>query len=247
MSLDEILKGSGLDRYDRTARLYPAFLCMLPIIATTIIWFPPVWTMLGGLSSIVIASGVVFLLAQVVRYQGRQVEKQLGERVGKAKTARLLSHLNSDLGKDSRARYHAFLRKKGLHIPTREQEEVDPTSARDAYRSAVDWLVKYTRPDASKSGLLSENIAYGFRRNMLGIKKASITFLLIAIGVNAYMIFHSLDQERKTAAEIVELASVTAFAVWLIVITPDFVEDASSAYATRFLEQCESRTAGKPT
>ena len=243
MDSNQFLTNSGLDRYDRNARLYPAFLCALPLFATVIIWFPPVWTLLGGLTSLVLGSGAIYALGQLVRYQGRRVEKAMGDRVGRAKTAALLSHFNNDLPRDSRLRYHKFMRQSGLKIPTEEQEKADPRAAMEAYRSAVDWLLVHVRPNAKKSGLLNENIAYGFRRNMLGVKTTAICLLLISIGVNAYLIFHSSAQEQIVAAEVVELIELVFLVVWVSVIRADFVEDASIAYATRFLEQCESKKA----
>nr|WP_294917897.1 hypothetical protein [uncultured Neokomagataea sp.] len=247
MALDQFLKSIGLDRYDRNARIYPAFLCVLPIFVTILVWFPAAWTILGGLFSIIITSGIIFLLGQIVRYRGRLIEIKLGPRVGRAKTAALLCHKNNEIPKNTKQRYHTFLRKKGVVIPTVEEEHADPQVAFDAFRSAVDWLLTHTRPNAKTSGLLNENISYGFRRNTLGIKPVAIIVLLLIIPANAWMIFRSLDQNRIIAALVVEMMLIGALIAWVFIINSAFVEDASVAYAQRFLEQCEPKTITRNT
>ena len=62
MDWDQILKANGLDRYDRNARLYPAFLCLLPLFIIIALWLPAVWTLLGGLLSLAAACGLIFSL-----------------------------------------------------------------------------------------------------------------------------------------------------------------------------------------
>ncbi|SFG79531.1 hypothetical protein [Methylobacterium gossipiicola] len=242
MDFESIIRNSGLDRYDRNARLYPALLCILPVFAIVILWFPPAWTMIGGLLSIAVTFGGIYLLAQVVRYRGRTVENRLGRRVGRAKTASLLCHNNNELPANSKLRYHAFLRKKGQPIPTHEEEQANPEAAYEAFRAAVDWLLIYTRPNAKASGLLSENISYGFRRNLLGLKPVAIFFLGLAIVANGYMCWISGNKDQIVAALVVEILFACALAAWLFVIRPGFVEDASAAYAKRFLEQCEQKS-----
>lgn len=253
MDWDHILKSNGLDRYDRNARLYPAFLCLLPIFVVIALWLPQVWTLLGGLVSLVLACGLVYYLAQIVRYLGRQIEKKLGNRVGRLHSATLLTHSNTQIPVDTKARYHRYLNDHGITVPDRELEMRDPSAALQGFRSAVDWLLEHTRPTAKTSMLLDENIAYGFRRNLLGLKPIAIPFTVLALAINIYFIATKDDQTRITAASVVELLLLLALIAWVMVVKPVFVEDASLAYAQRFLAQCEnaqpirkrSRTAAK--
>ena len=247
MDWNQILRSNGLDRYDRNARLYPAFLCLLPLFAVIALWLPQVWTMLGGLLSLAVACGVVFYLAQIVRYLGRKTESRLGHRVGRARSAVLLSHSDTHIVTETKARYHKYLVDHGVKVPDPEIEIKDPAAAYQAFRSAVDWLLEHTRKDAAASMLLNENIAYGFRRNLLGLKATALTLLLLAIVTNAYLIVTKADQNRMLAAGVVELLLILALIAWLYVVRPAFVEDASLAYAQRFLAQCENtRPSRKP-
>jgi hypothetical protein len=247
MDLDHILRASGLDRYDRNARLYPAFLSLLPIFAVIVLWLPQVWTLLGGLASLAVACGVIFYLAQVVRYFGRRIEKQLGDRVARPLSAILLSHSDTRIPADTKARYHRYLIDHGIKVPDRKLEMKDPIAARQAFLSAVDWLLEHTRPAAKTSMLHNENIAYGFRRNLLGVKSVAIILLVVAIAGNAFLIVTKSDQSRTVAASVVELLLLLALIAWFYVVKTAFVEDASLAYAQRFLAQCEKQqTARKP-
>jgi len=244
VDLDGLLRHSGLDRYDRNARLYPAFLSLLPLFVTIVLWFPPAWSMLAGLLSLTASFGTFFLLSQLIRYRGRLIESQLGPKVGREKTATLLGHTNLEVPRGSKKRYHDYLRRNGFNIPTEDQEHADPAAAHDTFRSAVDWLLVHLRPKAKASGLLSENIAYGFRRNMLGIKPAALTLLLLAIAINGAMLWKGSDQDRVVAGAVVEVIFACATVAWVFVITAAFVEDASAAYAKRFLELLEPKKVG---
>jgi hypothetical protein len=248
MDLDQILRASGLDRYDRNARLYPAFLSLMPILIVVALWLPQVWTLLGGFLSFAVACGLIFYLAQVVRYLGRKVEKRLGDRVARPLSAILLSHMDTRIPSDTKARYHQYLSDHGIRVPDLDLELKDPASARQGFRSAVDWLLEHTRPAAKASMLLNENIAYGFRRNLLGLKPVAILLLFSAITANAVLVLlHHHDQDRALAAGIVEALFLLALVAWVWIVNSAFVEDASFAYAQRFLAQCErAQPAKKP-
>ena len=239
MDWEAFLRANGLDRYDRIARIYPALLCLLPIFVVVTLWLPQVWTLLGGVTSLVLACGLIFYLAQLVRYRGRQVEKQLGRKVGRAKTAVLLSHADPHIPADTKARYHRYLRDHGISIPDKGSETSDPVAADQAFRSAVDWLLEHTRPNAKASLLYNENIAYGFRRNLMGLKPIAVVLILLALAANTYFILTSNRHSRMVAAIVVELFLLVALGGWLYEIRSAFVEDASLAYAQRFLAQCE--------
>lgn len=245
MDWDQVLRASGFDRYDRIARLYPALLCLLPVLAVVALWLPQVWTLLGGLLSLTVACGSIFYLAQIVRYLGRRIEKRLGNRVGRARSAVLLSHGDPHIPADTKARYHKYLADHGVHVPDQLLETSDPAAANQGFRSAVDWLLEHTRPGAKASMLLNENIAYGFRRNLLGVKPVATALLVLAMAANAGLIIASSDQSRTVAGAVVELLLFLSLTAWFAVVRPDFVEDASLAYAQRFLAQCEQAQSGR--
>jgi len=245
MNWTAILKAVGLDRYDRNARLYPAFLSLLPIFLVLALGLPQVWTLLGGIASLAGFCGSVFLLAQIVRYFGRKVEAQLGDRVGRARSAILLSHSDPRIPTDTKARYHKYLMDHGLDIPSIDFEASAPVEANQKFRSAVDWLLEHTRASTKASMLLDENISYGFRRNLLGVKPVALALIVLAIAINLYLSITCIDHNRMVADSVLELLLILGLMAWGWVVRPDFVEDASMAYAQRFLAQCESTQAPK--
>lgn len=241
MDFEKFLKANGLDRYDRNARVYPALICLLPIAVVIALWLPKVWTLLGGLVSIVLTCGLLYTLVQIVRYRGREVENRLGRKVGRARTAVLLSHADSFVPAATKARYHDYLRGYGLEIPVQQDELSDPVAAHEAYRSAVDWLLVHTRSQAKSSMLLNENIAYGFRRNLLGLKPLAVAIVAVVLALNIYLIVKGQDESRISAAYVLGALLLLDLIAWLFVIRPKFVEGASVAYAQQFLALCEIR------
>ena len=246
MNLDSLLREVGLDRYDRNARLRPALLALLPALLVLAVWFPKVWTFFGTLVALIVSCGTLYFLAQLARARGRAVERALGTRAGRRHTALLLSHGDETLSAATKRRYHAFLKQHGLGLPTAEQEKADPGDAHARYRSAVDWLLEHPRPSARTPLLLDENIAYGFRRNLLGLKPVAIAILLCAMLANGLLLLRSKpDEVLLWGGLALEAAFAGALFVWIGGVSQAFVADASLSYAQRLLAQCE--TSGRKT
>lgn len=246
MTLDHLVRDLGLDRYDRNARLRPALLTLLPALLVLAIWFPKVWTLFGTLVALIVSCGVLYFLAQLARARGRAVEHAMGACAGRRHTATLLSHGDDTLSKATKLRYHAYLRQHGLDLPTADEERADPIGTHARYRSAVDWLLEHTRPTAGASFLLDENIAYGFRRNLLGLKPVAIAILLCALLANAsLLVLFEPDETLLWTGIALEAALCGVLFAWIWSVTEAFVIDASLGYAQRLLAHCESHGAKK--
>lgn len=243
MTSSSFIRSLGLDRYDLNARLRPALLVVLPLILLALYWIGAK-TIMGSIAGIISACGVTYLMAQVARRRGRAVEASLGDRAGRRHSARLLTHADNTIAAETKARYHAFLVGRGLRISTVEEEKAEPGVAFERTRSAVDWLLEHTRPTAKESLLLEENIAYGFNRNLLGLKPIAIATLSLAIAAHvALMISASLGGASLVWPAMILLTLLGTVAVWILVINQDAVEDASLAYAQRLFSQCEGSEA----
>ena len=73
----------------------------------------------------------------------------------------------------TKQRYHAFLAGKiNVPFPDKNQEANNSMAADEVYQSGVRWLLNHTRPEDNKKFelIFKENVAYGFRRNALGVK-----------------------------------------------------------------------------
>lgn len=243
MALNALMKELNFDRYDRNARLRPALFTILPILVSAAIWYPKIWGVFGALGSLLVTSGVTFLLAQLARQQGRRLEARWTPAIGRPHSAKLLSHADPTLPAVTKARYYAYLASHGVVLPTAQQERRDPAKAEDQYLSAIMWLLEHTRQNAGKSLLLDENIAYGFRRNLRGLKPFALVFLAVALAVDIALVWRGgwTSPTLETGLALGGGLALVAL-IWIFYITRPFVEDASLAYAQRLLAQCDLTT-----
>ena len=241
-SARSIATGFSLDKYTRQARLKPSLLVVLPVFVTVAVWLPKVWTLLGGLAAIISACGLTFLLAEVARFQGRKVERAMIAANGEKFTTILLRHCDPTISAASKKTYHAFLKKASRRsLPSLESEQTNPIEADDCYRGAVEWLLEATRSERRFPLIRAENISYGFRRNLLGLKPPAVLLIALSIVANVFFCVRNfqIDPTRVWAGLLTTIALVAVGLVWLLVIKMAFVEDAGRSYALRLLAQCD--------
>jgi hypothetical protein len=241
VSAGGILKSVGLDRYDINARLRPALFAVLPVFAVALFWIPEARTLGGAAVSLLSICGGTYFMTRAARMRGRTVERGLGEKAGRAHSARLLTHGDTTFATQTKARYHDYLRSHGLEILSADQERSEPGAAFDRARSAVDWLLEHTRPNAKTSLLYDENIAYGFQRNLLGLKPVGIAACALTLVAHAALLwFRPLEELAMMTGVLIALALVVMLALWILFVTRSSVTEASLAYAQRLFSQCEA-------
>jgi hypothetical protein len=156
-------------------------------------------------------------------------------------TTLFLRHRNRFLPAPTRERYHSILKAHGLKLPTALQERKNPEKADEYYRSVIHWLLEKTR-GPKFSMLLGENIDYGSRRNLLGLKPFGLIFALVALFANALLLFRSYGIWNVTVkagwASLIALFIIAL--IWLFKINLRWVDDASENYAVRLLAQLEN-------
>lgn len=229
------------DRYDWTARVAPGLLTLLPALVLAAIWLPNVWTALGALSGLVATCGATYLMAQVARHRGRRLEKRFAED-GPDLTVALMRHGDPRIDVLTKARYHQTLARHGLDLPTLTHEQADSSQADLRYRACATWLREATRDQKKFPLLLSENIAYGFRRNLLAMKPVALTILVAALGLNLWALRRAWSGWDETAWKgmIVEAFLIGGTTIWVAVINRDFLREASLSYGLRLLACCDS-------
>ncbi len=238
------LRLPGPDRYEVNARLKPALFAILPLLILPAAWLPDVWTALGGLVTLLIACGVTVLLAQIVRQRGRALQNQCPE-FGPETSARFLSLNDHTIDALTKARYRGFLRDQGLSLLTAEQET---RQGHSVYLACVTWLLAQTRDKVRFPLLAEENIAYGYRRNLLAVKPIALVLLSFATVVSTAALCFQWPalNTRFWAGCAVEVSVVLIGVAWLLAITPRFVSDASAAFAERLLASCDELAAALP-
>lgn len=236
-----ILQDVGLDRYDRDARLKPALFAVLPIVMVALAWTPRLWTEKTGIVALLTAFGVTFLLSRAARVSGRNVEKRLFDNGASLPSVTLLRWQDSAIDPHTKQRYHTFLSRCGHALPSIEEERADPAGADSRYRSASRWLLEQTRDREKFSLLREENIDYGFRRNLLGLKPAALMIALIALTINGAVFWAQTTwhTEDWVTFLILGFAILCAVSAWIALVKPKFVRDAATSYAIRLLAHCD--------
>jgi len=253
VTIDDVVS-KVTDPYERQARLYPALLALLPLLAMLGLLYAPATTALAGTLTVLVSCGGLYFMTSVCREFGKRLEERLyGEWGGKPSTL-LLRHRDRTIESVTKLRYHAFLAAKiGRAFPDSEQETQNPEKADDLYQSGVRWLLNHTRPDDTKRFdlLLKENISYGFRRNALGIKPMGLTIavgcLLWVLVRQALILFTSACPfndigalwrlPENVAASLI--VSVAMLAAWLFFFTKATVRTAAFTYAETLLRACD--------
>lgn len=234
----------GLDRYDLNARLKPALFALLPLLFITFVWQKAIWASAASLLSAVVFCGALFLVSRIARHRGRIVQRALETEFGGLPTTIALRHSDATIDASTKARYHAFLRRRGLHVPDEPEEQLSAAAADQHYRACTSWLLEATRDQRRFKLIADENIDYGFRRNLLGIKPIALFILVAAFSANAAALAWQFHQGAAFPWEGVALQVVLALiaSTWLFVVNIAFVRDAAWAYATRLLAACDALT-----
>ena len=236
-----------LDRYDRQARLKPALLCGLPLVTLILLLIPELGTIFGSISIVVIYCGGSMLLVQIGRDLGKALEVRLYQSWGGKPSVAMLRHTDSRLPRATKDRYRSFLSGAvpGLALASPQEEEAHPEQADDGYDSANRWLLEHTRDHARFDLLFKENINYGFRRNLFGLKQ-------IALGIDAFALILVIGTviaywTGEFAGTILALSPEWWLSVVITIghtvlfvkyIRPDWVRITAETYAQQLLVYC---------
>jgi hypothetical protein len=230
------------DTYSLRARVFPALVAGLPTLALLFVLVP--WDHFGLPHATVVAIGgvLLFAFADVARATGKRVEQKLGTRA----TPEQWHRGNTEIAEAAKDRYRAFIAKElKLTAPTVEDERVDPQKANDFYLSAGNWLREHTRDIKKFAILFAENVTYGYRRNLLGLRATALisNAIVACICVVLYIVklnyFESLANFDEKLVAI--LAGVVLHSAYLLLaVGQAAVREASRAYGRQLILSCET-------
>lgn len=250
MGLDYFSKLTRLpDAYDVRARLTPALLALLPVVAIVIGLHHAEMKLNVAVLSLFGFLGVFYFLANLCREMGKRHEDRLFKKWGGKPSTRLLRHTDTFLDGTTKGRYHRFLERWiDTSFPTAEQERSAPEAADEIYQAAVRWLLGKTRDKIKYAMLFNENVSYGFRRNCYGIRWIAICISLLSIlwilvardvvnhtGLHAESLLH-----LGIGGNVAMLISVVSIAVWMLFFTEETVKTSSISYADFLLRSCDT-------
>lgn len=230
------------DTYTLQARFLPVVIVVLPVVA-----------LLGGAvfsgHQLQIAAGAALtvfsaIASQIGRDRGRRLEPNLWKGWGGSPTLQRM-RLRSERPVELTDRLHArIVGLLGDPLPTETDERDDPEAADARYDNAVARLRGLTRDKKQFALLFSENINYGFRRNVLGLKPIGIMVDVISlggcvllIGLTGASLAHRLALYAPAAA-----ISLALMAFWLAAVSSDWVRIPADAYADRLFEAVDVLT-----
>ena len=161
------------DRYDLCARIAPGVMAVLPVVVALAVHVPI--SLPGSAGHLALytaaAAGLAWVLGAWARGRGRRAQERLVAKWGGMPTELLLRHGDPRIEAATKARYHAALQLLAPDhpIPTAAEEAADPAKVIQIYRSAVRRLIE-NRRGANDGLVMTENVTYGFWRNLHGCR-----------------------------------------------------------------------------
>ncbi|WP_172967002.1 hypothetical protein [Pseudomonas syringae] len=233
---------SQFDTYSLKARVFPALISGLPTLILLFMLVP--WDHLA-LSQVIAASMglvLIFAFADMARHKG----KKLQERLGTGETPNQWHRGNPDVPEGSKDRYRNFIAEQlVLPAPTPEDEQNFPQRSTDFYRSANAWLREETRDHTAYPLLFGENITYGFRRNLSGLKPTglacNLVVLLLCAGILYFEPNYFASLPNVGEKIYLTVAAVILHSAYLTVaVNKSAVREASRAYGRQLILSCEA-------
>ncbi len=238
------------DAYSLRARLFPAIIAAAPALAALTLLIS--WKTFG-LSNLIASLAVLVLLwaiADFARSRGRAVEVKLYAEHGGMPSITMFRRNDPTIDAGSKDRYRAFLAAElGTTSPGPEDEISDQAAADAFYGQCGNWLRQNTRDAKKFSILFGENVTYGFRRNLLGLKALALVLNLVVVVACVLILWRTAwdfatDQSSRT---MVVLIVAAAHAVYmLLAVNREAVWDASRAYGRQLILCCEAFTTKSP-
>jgi hypothetical protein len=233
------------DAYTIRARVFPAIIAAIPALAMLILLVS--WTGLA-LSSGIATIGlliVLYMFSDFARSQGRKIEPRIYELQGGKPSVTMMRRADTTLDSDSKDRYRAFLASKLARAAPTAAEEARNQSGADAfYEQAGTWLRENTRDTKKFSILCNENITYGYRRNLFGLKWIALGLNLAVVAICAGLLWHNAPvniDDAFTGRVLVVLVVAAIHAVYIMtVINRRNVIAAARTYARQLILSTET-------
>lgn len=232
-----------LDTYNLRARLFPAFIAIAPAIAFTAIAIS--WDAISLPQVISTAAiGVLFVAAaDLARRMGKRFEREMFAATGGKPVMTLLRYSDQTLDKKTKERYRTYLAAQlGEKAPTAQAEARDPNGTDGFYGRCGAWLRERTRDKTKFKILFEENVTYGFRRNLHGLRISGLVLNLIVVAACLYLLspygIWANDPMREKIFAVIAISLLHA-GYFLFFVSRRSVEEASDQYARQLVLSCE--------
>lgn len=218
------------DEYSRKARIAPVLLAVLPLVSLCY-YLPQIAATLVAIPLLFVAA-VGLLAEQITRYFGKAVERRLAAKWKGLPTVRGLRYGAEIPAAVLKLRRRDVERIAHLTLPSRRDEQRDPTNSDIRYDDAVRRCLP--KLDKDKHPLLfAENMGYGFRRNVCGLKPAALVIVTGSLALNLYLAARSGIVVSPVPIALTGLLVFVA-ATWLLVVRERWVREQAETFAERF-------------
>ena len=234
-----------VDNYTLKARVYPMIILFFPIIIIGIFYSIQFEAILLFFSSLGIVGALMYLFSQLGRDSGKLKESYLWSSWGGAPSIQIIRLSDNRLDIHTKQRYRQKLQVlcPVPVIPDIMIENVNRSDADEVYRTWTKYLIGKTR-DAKVYGLLlKDNISYGFRRNLWGLKPYGIFLTIILLISNyGFWFFRSHNANPLSYPEnfmYSELALMGLLLFWIMKVTTNWIKIPAYSYAERLYESVD--------
>jgi hypothetical protein len=151
----------------------------------------------------------------------------------------------------TKASWLKFLGAKiGAAPPTAGEENADLAAADAYYARCGNWLRENTRDHRKFNLIFEENVAYGFRRNLYGVKWLGLLLNLVVVAICAVWIWNrwpvGADDGVATRLMYVVIIALAHAIFFVFAVTKAGVAEAAKQYARQLLLACEALATNAP-
>ncbi|MNV30882.1 hypothetical protein D3C71_1221690 [compost metagenome] len=194
---------------------------------------------------------LLFAIADFSRSRGRAIEGKLYAERGGMPSITMFRRNDVTLDAGSKDRYREFLaRTLSIVAPTIQEENADQGAADAFYGQCGNWLRQNTRDTKKFPILFNENVTYGFRRNLLGVKVLALYLNVIIVALCTFILWRTswaIDTPMGNKTTVVLVVAVAHATYMLLAVSRHAVWDASKAYGRELILSTEAfLTPAKP-
>ena len=181
------------DPYTFHARTRPALIVVLPLGFLMSALLPGQPFFVTAFFGLLGTAGGTALVAQMARDRGRDKVPALWKGWDGPPTTRFLRHRRSPSDRVPDGLRPQLEELIGYSLPSREEERSDPTGADLKYEEVVGFLREATRDNSRFPLVFAENVNYGLRRNLWGLKPYGVVIAILAASCSWTLFTLSLD------------------------------------------------------
>lgn len=234
------------DNYTLKARYFPVIIFLFPIVVLGVFYSLHFDSILHFLISLGVVGALTYLFSQLGRDQGKIKEPALWKSWGGMPSIQLLRLRDSYFDKHTKQRYHQKLQIvcPVTSVPDTGMENNDPQAADDVYHTWTKYLISQSRDNKKFSLLYKENVSYGFRRNLWGLRPLALSFSICLLIANYLFFALTLNNYNPVAYPnsfiYSSLSLLLVILFWLFVVTKQWVRLVAFSYAERLCECCDN-------